>query len=109
MRIASLFFIVYTFILVTQPCQDIASLLSACDGEGTRIAHVEGEPDTRSDADLCSPFCICSCCSLPVSEARLAMTVTVRTTLAPVAAQATDYENAATYSFQNSIWQPPKA
>ena len=92
---------IYICYLVSAPCVDEPFRAG---NQWRPVAHQC--PDSQSDhADACSPFCICSCCSIPV-------------TVAPGMFISQPY-----YSFQRSIfpeltvfhsffnvafWQPPK-
>ncbi|MFN0277994.1 MAG: DUF6660 family protein [Pyrinomonadaceae bacterium] len=109
MKAFSFFFIVYIFFLMARPCQDMLANVDDCQNETTAIAHIDSANETEETADLCSPFCVCSCCSHPVSIARLTLGVTLETTLATVPKLTDDYKNPSTNTFNNSIWQPPKA
>ncbi len=58
MKIASILLAVLVTILTTMPCD------SAC-GELTEVEshfHSQDDHDDHSDADNCSPFCVCNCC-----------------------------------------------
>jgi len=105
-RIFSFIFILFIIFLLAQPCQD----MTACsDDEVTVATHVTTD-GSETDAELCSPFCICSCCSHPVSSARFASaSAPIEASVIFAADLAVEYTNPYTNPFPNSIWQPPKA
>jgi len=58
---------IYTICLVSAPCVDEVLPCNILVSEQTDHQH-SGAPSDHSDA--CSPFCICSCCSVPVTIAQ---------------------------------------
>ena len=62
MRIASYILATYMLILALMPCADGLSVLYP---ECTSSINIEENSHNHSDhehEDLCSPFCVCSCC-----------------------------------------------
>ena len=92
---------VYMVALVFVPCAD------ACDTHAHEIPFTAGTAQDHHEEDnnLCSPFCICSCCNSPVTflMAPAFLSVTFITSeLLQIPATgfiSNDY---------SSIWQPPK-
>ena len=108
MRLASLFLIVYVLFLSVQPCEDV---IAQFDGHGHRIAatsHFE-ERSTHEDSDECSPFCICSCCGMPVASRQTAYVVLGFEPANAGRTTASIYKDPYQRNFLSSIWQPPKA
>lgn len=109
MKPTSLAIIVYLIFLLTQPCQDVfASARETAPGD-TFVAAVGETTETESESDECSPFCICSCCSISVAYHSF---VTVNSVSRPAEIHRTvrvEYRGLDSKSFSGSIWQPPKA
>ena len=110
MRPARFAIILYILFLLTQPCQDVL----AAHGPGYDDASVAAEVSPPSDCndeeagDDCSPFCICSCRTVPAREYSVSLVsgsepFTTVTRKAPA-----NYTNPQTKSFAATIWQPPK-
>lgn len=109
MRAFSFLFVLQIFFFLAQPCQELAASVNDCRTENTTISHIDRSNDAETGADLCSPFCICSCCSVPVSETRFSLAVTVAPSVEAVRDSAKEYTSPASTSYISSIWQPPKA
>ena len=108
MRPASFAIIVYILFLLTQPCQDV---LAAHD-PGFDDASVATEMSTPSDCegsgDDCSPFCICSCRTVPAGEYSISLIPEPEIFATIVRKNPIDYTNPQTKSFASTVWQPPK-
>lgn len=109
MRVFCFSFIVYLMLLLTQPCQDLASMVNDCADKNTQTAHVESTSKNNPKADECSPFCICSCCSLSVADRSVAVIVSSDVKNASISSTLAVYANPYSKAHQNSVWQPPKA
>ncbi|RKS02979.1 DUF6660 family protein [Flavobacterium sp. 102] len=106
MKLLTVILSIYIFTLSAIPCVDV-EIGSA--GHSTVILSSENENRSHNkDNDLCSPFCICNCCS--------GVTLSYVPTIVydfPVQfeqIQSTDsiYTSAFHSNFYGSIWQPPK-
>lgn len=109
MRAFSFVFIVYIVMLLTQPCQDMLAGFDGGKNSDSAAVRIDQPADPQHSSDDCSPLCFCSCCSLSVADRanpRISMT-----TIATISFSAipTEYDAPVTSTFQNSIWQPPKA
>ncbi len=109
MRVLCFTFIVYLVILTTQPCSDMAAMLNDCGDRNLEITHVESTSDSDSQLDDCSPFCICSCCSLSVVDHTVSVGLTTHVENVAILTTLIEYTNPYAKAHQNSIWQPPKA
>ena len=109
MRAFCFIFIVYIVLLLTQPCQDMIAAFDGGNDPNSAVARVDQPSNPEHPSDDCSPLCFCSCCSLSVADRAVAK-ISV-TTIATVSFSAipTEYTSPVTSTFQNSIWQPPKA
>ncbi|WP_374760192.1 DUF6660 family protein [Dyadobacter pollutisoli] len=103
MRIILIILAFYTIALSCIPCQDQALEVSYSD-------HVTVDASSQqqsTDIDLCSPFCICTCCS--------AITLQAETAPPPMMASFPVFEELIFAYSSNinggdltSIWQPPR-
>jgi len=100
-------FIFYVLIAITQPCQDIIAFADRCNGAGERT-HIEKQTDKTPSSDLCSPFCVCSCCSISVVQQPTSLMAVSTSIVDDPSSKLSDYKTPSTSSFPNSIWQPPK-
>ncbi|MCX6303454.1 MAG: hypothetical protein NT040_00660 [Bacteroidetes bacterium] len=93
---------VYIFCLASAPCVDEGMSIHKQDPGQT-----EHQPSgTTSDhADACSPFCICSCCSVPVTIAPVTVISQPFSSFKrPVHPGSTAFLS----FFDMTFWQPPK-
>ena len=103
-------FIVYIVLLLTQPCQDLAAKFIDCQDSDTQAAHMERSSNTDPfTGDECSPFCVCSCCSHPVSSHKFPSGLTLRVESREIPTTIDNYVGPYDNAHQSSIWQPPKA
>jgi len=95
-------------LLSVQPCEDV---LAQVDGQGHQsysAAQIEQSSDD-ADGDDCSPFCICSCCSMPVASRHYGLSVPKTEQTISSRATAVIYKDPYQSNPLSSIWQPPKA
>jgi hypothetical protein len=98
----------YMILLLTQPCQDVFALPQEV-GSQTRTVALRNEPaDSECESETCSPFCICSCCSLSVINCTFTTAVNLETVATPDADGVISYADPYATAYQPSIWQPPK-
>jgi hypothetical protein len=64
MKYLAILLSLYTLYLVSTPCVDEALHCNNVVAGQTEQQHPGG---SEGHADACSPFCICSCCSVPVT------------------------------------------
>lgn len=107
MKIFCFTFIVYIVVLSVQPCQDFLAAFDDGDKVNAEVAHVSELP--AEEADDCSPFCICSCCSHAVADRCVFRSIAADTVIATTELKPNTYRNPYTNGFHTSIWQPPKA
>ena len=108
MKVFCFSFIVYFVLLITQPCEDILAYVDSCNGKNTEIVHLDNTSDSDPQADDCSPFCICSCCSLSAADRSVARYISASIESVSIEIEAIEYLNPYSKAHQNSIWQPPK-
>jgi hypothetical protein len=98
----------YVIVLLTQPCQDVFALPREADSQTNVVALTDEPDDSDCEDENCSPFCICSCCSLSVIHCTFTNAVTLEATSNPDADGVIRYTNPYSNAYQSSIWQPPK-
>jgi hypothetical protein len=102
MKIFALLLSVYVLFLVSLPCKD---------GENctydvhTGTVHHHDEPGSQELPDGCSPFCVCSCCSVTVILTDFHFKSLL--TFIPVEVNIPLKQDLHSHYFQH-IWQPPK-
>jgi len=103
------FFITYTVLLLTQPCEDFqAAWLEINSQQKTSSISDPIRSDNQSGPESCSPFCVCGCCGLTVLHHEFAtLAITDRITAAETTPTAI-YQSPSNRTFADSIWQPPK-
>ncbi|MEQ1604001.1 MAG: hypothetical protein ABL999_03960 [Pyrinomonadaceae bacterium] len=109
MRAFGFIFIVYFVMLLTQPCQDMIAAFDGGNGSTSAIARVDQPLEPQHSSDDCSPLCFCSCCGLSVADRSVAKFSVTTIASFSFSALPTKYNSPVTSTFQNSIWQPPKA
>ncbi|MEK7857253.1 MAG: hypothetical protein AAB288_14270 [Acidobacteriota bacterium] len=109
MRVFCFIFIVYIFVLLAQPCQDAFGDLDTSGHKKDAVAHVDRPAPSDEHSDECSPFCICSCCGHQTAARFPSASMSMKADHVLISADISDYTAPSTSTFQNSIWQPPKA
>ncbi len=105
MKYTSLFLGLFIIILSCMPCRDVFAM----GNQQNQVTISTGQEVTHSAKaevnDLCSPFCMCSCCNV-MSEVAKPVSIAV---LLPQSTS--DYQilrPAQVTSLPLSVWQPPK-
>ena len=96
----SLFFMVLTVV----PCSDAAG------GFGDKVCVSQDlhlEQTKVQHTDLCTPFCVCSCCGISVSFVQIKKLLPEKILLL-VKVQITESTYSYSLLFNAGIWQPPK-
>lgn len=100
-RLLAFILSLYVSFLITIPCVECHDEYKLAK---TEIAHVAGRSHNQ-EADHCSPFCTCTCCSTPVIYLAKAIQLCCYTMhLQPYKEYRISEVNAPTFS----IWQPPQ-
>ena len=102
MKFVALLISIYVLYMVSVPCIDGASCMTNTHADHT--SHHE-EPADHNDADGCSPFCICTCCSVTVILT--AFHFESDPSYTPVI-ENIPLNQGLTSTFFQHIWQPPK-
>jgi hypothetical protein len=106
MRPAAFLSIVYIVFLLTQPCADVFAMRVE---SGSRPAITSGTfGDCEDGGETCSPFCVCSCCSVPASYQHFSISKEDTPVVVPQTISNFNYTDPFTGTFNVSVWQPPK-
>lgn len=106
MKLVHYILALYTVLLSCIPCQDV--VIAASDNANT-VNIISGAEDTNnhSSVDLCSPFCICACCSAITLQHTIA--TLLETPFFSFPDEKTfDYSHRTGSGDLTSIWQPPR-
>ena len=107
MRPAAFVIIVYILFLLMQPCQDIFAAHALSPDEARTLEVSVGDLDAEAEEE-CSPFCICSCRTVPAAEYSTSF-ISQPKEITPIHRKnPVYYTNPQTKSFAATIWQPPK-
>ncbi|MCA1623370.1 MAG: hypothetical protein LC768_06840 [Acidobacteria bacterium] len=109
MKVFCFIFSVYLLVLSVQPCQDFAASEFSrpqIKNEQTRL-YSNGE-NTESESHECSPFCICSCRQVSVTDTISVLSSNKKLAVFTKSAAQISYQNDYSHQPLNFIWQPPK-
>ena len=102
MKVLSILLSIYVLYMVSLPCVDEAIDFNKNFVEVTTTHHHHHD---NNQSDACSPFCVCSCCSVTVDLTSFVFESnpdrTVQLQLIPY------YKESFSYYF-HPIWQPPQ-
>jgi hypothetical protein len=99
-KLLSVLFAIYSLMLSIAPCAD-----AACAGDSEHIVSEQHEDEKEND--LCTSFCICSCCGMTAADVGIAPTPTYRSMFTHHAAGSL-YISPFVQDFSLDFWQPPK-
>lgn len=108
MRIFCFIFTAYVLALSLQPCQEwsvSAEASGALNDVYSQSEHVNG---IETEADDCSPFCVCSCCYVSVADRYFPYAPPKEAAAVPETTLSADYQNPNLDAHVTPIWQPPK-
>jgi hypothetical protein len=93
-------FSLYALALAMTPCAD-----AFCGGDDQHLSSNQHEDE--KDDDLCSSFCICSCCGYAAVEINISVSAYIIAP-APSTSSASLYQAPFIKDFSLDFWQPPK-
>ncbi|MGA9639108.1 DUF6660 family protein [Flavobacterium sp.] len=106
MKMLNILLSLYLVVLSCLPCADM---------KVDSLAHqsvIENANDAGhahdTDNDLCSPFCICSCCGFHTLTFTATVPILVAVTYEEIQSSNSFYTSIANSNFFGSIWQPPQ-
>lgn len=105
MKWLNLLFGFYLVFLMSIPCSDGMSY-SAASAIEINTAH-QHEHDDKHSPEECTPFCICSCCSI-VTNAPPEPVVLYGKPIMENIFRVSFYSDKHLPGFPNTIWQPPR-
>ncbi|RQO30144.1 hypothetical protein DBR32_11195 [Taibaiella sp. KBW10] len=109
MKYSTFFFALYLLVLSLVPCSDMYNECNRKVETKAAISIAETHDHNNDQEDICSPFCVCSCCSIGIVSHHFTPPV-IRIThpfFAP--APKISVRNSFFISnFYGNIWQPPK-
>lgn len=88
------------------PCADMKADNSA--QNKTEFASNHDEHSHDKENDLCSPFCICSCCGSQVVSYTQSILIEFPILFKSIKTQLPTYNSIFSSNFFGSIWQPPQ-
>jgi hypothetical protein len=99
-RIICLFFSLYALTLALTPCAD-----GLCGGDDQHISS-DAHEDEKQD-DLCSSFCICSCCGYSAADVSFSYDEQLNSSATTPSLNSL-YKTPFITDFSIDFWQPPK-
>jgi hypothetical protein len=97
---------IYIFVLSAIPCVDIAS--ESVVHPKTALSSEKGNKPYDKENDLCSPFCICSCCGQVTLNYSATIIYDFHIQFEEIKSSNSIYTSALHSNFYGSIWQPPQ-
>ncbi|MGY0392202.1 DUF6660 family protein [Bizionia sp. KMM 8389] len=102
MKFVTIIFSIYVLALNIIPCED--TIVVSNDVE-VAITQLEIDHHEHQEVDMCSPFCICQCCQINITQFQF---YSVQFYLENITTQDFFYLNKSEKDFLNSILQPPR-
>lgn len=105
MRSTSTLLSIIFLILSCMPCAD----MGVNDNIRTKFDLVSAEHHSHAaGSDLCSPFCVCSCCGSQLTEYPQFAMIDFSIAFKGIKKQLPSYQSILSSNFFGSIWQPPQ-
>lgn len=99
-------FIIHLVVLLSVPCEEF---FPDTPSNQSQIAMFVSGRDEETQTDDCSPLCICSCCGQSVASPVLNFAVTTEIQNAAIITTLPESSTPETATYNDSVWQPPKA
>ncbi|WPR71215.1 DUF6660 family protein [Flavobacterium sp. NG2] len=106
MKMLNIIFSIYLVVLSCLPCADKLADSLAHQAEIHSTTDAEHSHDV--DNDLCSPFCVCSCCGFHTLTYVAVVPTLVTVLFEEIKSSHSFYTSIASSNFFGSIWQPPQ-
>jgi hypothetical protein len=106
MKLLTVILSIYIFTLSAIPCVDV-EIGSAGHSTVTHSSEKENHSHNKEN-DLCSPFCICNCCSNVTLTYVPTITYDFQNQFEEIKTSNSFYTSAFHSNFYGSIWQPPQ-
>ncbi|HZY79523.1 MAG TPA: DUF6660 family protein [Cyclobacteriaceae bacterium] len=106
MKLIHIILAVYVVFLDLRPCGDIDTCVDE-QRAGISVTTVDKHNHSEEEQDLCTPFCICACCS---SHVQVGYSSTIDSNRVGHNTKLTiPYNEGVLTNTHQSIWQPPRA
>ncbi len=99
--------VVYILFLLTQPCADVFAMHGE-QRETRPVMQAVALDECEESGETCSPFCVCSCCSVPASYQHFSVSRVEPKAIIVNSRSNFFYTEPFAGSFHTSVWQPPK-
>ena len=100
--------IILSIVILALSCMPCTDMESDKDNLSTEFALNENSHSHDKQIDLCSPFCMCSCCSAQVFTYFPITTMNFPLVIGVIKIPLPTYKPIFTSNFFGSIWQPPQ-
>ncbi|MFH6943414.1 DUF6660 family protein [Flavobacterium sp.] len=105
MKLTNTILSIILLVLSCMPCADMKAAVSRTVTESS-FSH-DDDHSHNNKLDLCSPFCICSCCGLQMVNLSQVL-IDFPIPFKRINIQLPTYKSIFTSNFFGSIWQPPQ-
>ena len=105
MKIIRFILAIYITVLTVYPCSDPYTCIDEFQN-GVQVVSVSDHDHSDAERDVCTPFCICSCCAAHIKLSAISdidFAGVVHNTKATV-----PYMERQSIADHNHIWQPPR-
>lgn len=107
MKAVALILVLMIIGLSFEPCQDALAFEENA-GNIAAVAAPDGCPASGDATEECSPFCVCTCCAMPVASASFSLFADNSCERGIYSEADYQYRSAFENSYLSRIWQPPK-
>ncbi|MBC7862851.1 MAG: hypothetical protein IAF38_07740 [Bacteroidia bacterium] len=105
MKLIWAIFAFYIFSLSAIPCGDVLTCNEFSENHKTECGS--GNETEDHEEEVCTPFCICTCCGCPSIKTEPPVTFSIAVTQ-PSEKKLIPYQTEILSQFTAKIWQPPK-
>lgn len=106
MKLFSIIVSIYIVALSCLPCADLE--VDSLAHTTTNFSANHNDHSHDKENDLCSPFCICSCCGSQIVSLFQTDAINFPIPLKSIKTQLPTYKSVFASNFYGSIWQPPQ-
>ncbi len=106
MKLFNIIISIYITALSCLPCTDME--VNSLAHTTTKFTANHEEHSHDKENDLCSPFCICSCCGSQIISLFQIDTINFPIQSKGIKTQLPTYKSVFASNFYGSIWQPPQ-
>ncbi|MEL1252982.1 DUF6660 family protein [Flavobacterium sp. DGU38] len=106
MKLTNAILSILILILSCMPCADMEA--NSFTQKKAELASKHDNHSHNKENDLCSPFCICSCCGSQMASYSQPVAIDFPILSKGIKKQLPTYQSILSSSFCGSIWQPPQ-